>query len=326
MEIMILPCAEEQVLDCVRISVASYEKIHDVYEALLGEEIHDGVMGAWRQNKAKTIDQQQRGKNAMVALLDGKVAGFVSYSIINGVGHISNNAVDASFRGQGIAGRLYTCALEAMKKEGVQYASVLTGLDNGHAAARRAYKKVGFEKNLPYTTFYQKLEKTGEKPNDFADFGFEIKPFEKKDLSACEGIALNAGNQIHDAYIRHLGQEMHDAVMPKWEQELVREVGEQLENHKGFVLFDGENVIGFISYQIQDHLGIFGHHAIRTAYRGRGLGERLYRIALSRMEEDGAKFARVVVGMDGGQDAARRVCEKTGFIQGLPSVRYYQKL
>ena len=35
--------------------------------------------------------------------------------------------------------------------------TVTTGLDDGHAPARRAYEKAGFEKNLPSLTYYKKL-------------------------------------------------------------------------------------------------------------------------------------------------------------------------
>jgi hypothetical protein len=44
-----------------------------------------------------------------------------------------------------------------MKEQGVKVATVLTGLDEGHAPARRAYEKIGFEKNLKHITYYKKL-------------------------------------------------------------------------------------------------------------------------------------------------------------------------
>lgn len=325
MEIMVSPCKEEQIPDCVRISVTSYEKIHDVYAALLGDEIHDGVMGSWRQNKAKTIEQQQKGKNAVVALADGTVAGFVSYAVINGVGHISNNAVDPAFRGLGIAGHLYTSALEGMKKDGVSYATVQTGLDDGHASARRAYQKVGFEKNLPYITLYQKLEKT-MRTGDFEDAAVRILLFKEENLTECKAIALEAWTQIHAVYGERLGKEIHDGVMPNWEDALLKELEEQLRNQNGYVLLDGEQIIGFISYSVQENLGFVGYHAITSGYRNRGLGERMYQFVLAKMMEDGAEYAKLAVGLDDGHAAARRVCEKTGFLRGLPSVWYYRKL
>ena len=319
MEIKVTPCREEQVADCVRISLTSYERIHDVYLSLLGEEIHEGVMGSWRKSKANSIEEQQKEKNAVVALADGTVAGFVSYLISGGIGHIGNNAVDPNFRGHGIARQLYKTALAGMKKDGMEYAAVHTGLDDGHAAARRAYQKVGFEKNLPYMSFYQKLEKTPALAVD------SIQPFREEYLPACKMIALEAWADIHKVYSKRLGREMHDAVMPNWEDALLRQLEEQLRGN-GYVLLDGEQVIGFISCQVEKNLGIIGYFAIHPAYRDRGFGTKLMQFVLSKMAEAGAEYAKVNVGLDDGHIAARRVCEKMGFAQGLPSVWYYQKL
>ena len=326
MEIKVLPCKEEQVADCVRISLTSYEYIHEVYTKLLGEEIHDGTMGSWRVNKAKTITEQQRDeKNAVVALADGKIAGFVSYLVHNGVGHVGNNAVDPAFRGNGIAGYLYRNVLDGMRKEGLAYATVHTGLDDGHAAARRAYQKVGFGKNRSYMAYYQKLPKDAA-VWEFADEKVMLRAFMADDLAACKEIALEAWTRIHEGYIEQLGKEMHDGVMPNWENELLRELEQQLIGDDSFVLLDAEMIVGFISYKKLGNLGQIGYHAIAPAYRGRGLGEKMYRFLLAKMVTDGTEFARVNVGLEDAQAAARRVCEKAGFAQGLPSIWYYQKL
>lgn len=42
--------------------------------------------------------------------------------------------------------------------EGMKYATVSTGLDDGHAPARRAYEKMGFSKNLPSVKYYMEPE------------------------------------------------------------------------------------------------------------------------------------------------------------------------
>ena len=56
-----------------------------------------------------------------------------------------------------IAPQMYNFVLEKMREEGMLYAKVHTGLDDGHIPARRAYQKVGFEKNLPSVDYYMKL-------------------------------------------------------------------------------------------------------------------------------------------------------------------------
>ena len=156
--IEIMPAREEHVEDCVRISLAVYEHIHDVYREHLGTDIHDTVMKEWRKNKADSIREQQSGEHAFVALLDGKVVGFAAFSIQGELGIIGNNAVDPEYRGNGIAGLLYQRLLKGIRENGARYAMVRTGGDEGHAPARKAYEKLGFKKFLPSVEYYMDLE------------------------------------------------------------------------------------------------------------------------------------------------------------------------
>lgn len=45
-ELTIVPCTEEYVEECARISVEAYEIIHECYAELMTEEIHEGETGA----------------------------------------------------------------------------------------------------------------------------------------------------------------------------------------------------------------------------------------------------------------------------------------
>ena len=157
MEIEIVPARPEHVADCVRISLEVYEGIHEVYRELLGAEIHDNVMKNWREEKAASIERQQLADNAYVALLDGKVVGFAGFRMEGDVGILTNNAVDQNYRGNGIAGLLYNHALAQLKAKGVRFVKVVTGGDEGHGPARRAYEKAGFKKYLPSVTYYMDL-------------------------------------------------------------------------------------------------------------------------------------------------------------------------
>lgn len=157
-QVTIVPCVEAYVDECARISVEAYEFIHECYIDLITEEIHQDLMGNWREIKAAAIKKQQRGENAYVALVDGKVAGFIAFRInSNGVGEILNNAVDSNYRGMGIGGKLYKFVFAEMQKQGVGYAMVTTGGDDGHAPARKAYEKAGFKHFTPSRTYYRKL-------------------------------------------------------------------------------------------------------------------------------------------------------------------------
>ena len=100
-----------------------------------------------------------REGHGYVALVDGEVAGFIHYSV-GGDGisaEVGNNAVSSRFRGRGIAQRMYSFIEEKMREEGVKYVTVVTGLDEGHAPARRAYEKAGFDKGLESVRYFKMI-------------------------------------------------------------------------------------------------------------------------------------------------------------------------
>ena len=327
MKIEIVPCREEYVADCVRISVTSYEYIHEKYADHLGRELHDAVMPTWRAAKAKSIEDQQRGEHAYVALADGEVAGFISYIASSPYyGQVGNNAVDPKFRGHGIGTMLYCHVLAEMKQAGYRYAMVMTGLDDGHAAARRTYGKAGFEKNLPYVTYYQKLAPVSEPAATRWDDGTEILPCTDAHIADCRRICLTAWTAIHEAYKTHLGAELHDAVMPNWAAETQDRVETLLHSGKGYVILSDGAVAGFIGWRQEGHLGIVGYNAVDPAYRGRGFAGKLYTFVLDQMRQAGLEYARVQTGLDDGHAAARRAYGKIGFEKYLPSVTFYQEL
>jgi GNAT superfamily N-acetyltransferase len=74
------------------------------------------------------------------------------------VGTIGTNAVQSAFRGRGIGGQLYQKVFDCLKAEGISFVKVVTGLDEGHAPARRAYEKAGFKANLKSICYYKKIE------------------------------------------------------------------------------------------------------------------------------------------------------------------------
>ena len=53
-------------------------------------------------------------------------------------------AVDPSAQGQGAGTRLTTAAVDVIREAGFAFATVGTGGDQGHAAARATYCKAGF--------------------------------------------------------------------------------------------------------------------------------------------------------------------------------------
>lgn len=90
---------------------------------------------------------------------DGVILGFVSYqmSAARKVGTIHYNGVALAARGRGIGSRQVARVLEIFREAGMEYACVGTGLNEGHAPARRVYEKNGFEPLITYVMYARQL-------------------------------------------------------------------------------------------------------------------------------------------------------------------------
>lgn len=89
----------------------------------------------------------------LTALVDGKVAGYVGCYCIAGAGEITNVAVEASFRRQGIGGML----LERLYEEGAALETFEFFLEvrESNAAAIALYSHQGFVKEGIRKNFYE---------------------------------------------------------------------------------------------------------------------------------------------------------------------------
>ncbi|HXI17440.1 MAG TPA: GNAT family N-acetyltransferase [Chloroflexota bacterium] len=171
---------------CQEIALVAWERIHAERRHLLGETLYGHLTGDWRGAKAAAVARhlEQHPDWTLVACVTSmtrattaclreaahepdaaqadsgeQVVGFVTFRLDReeSVGTIGNNAVDPASQGRGIAGLLYRHVLERFRAEGMRVASVTTGLDDGHAPALAAYRKVGFSAEVPSVTLYQKL-------------------------------------------------------------------------------------------------------------------------------------------------------------------------
>jgi ribosomal protein S18 acetylase RimI-like enzyme len=147
---------------CAELAVTAWQRVHDAFTAILGADMHGRLFAGWEERKARDVrrvvhDQPER---ALVAVAGEAIVGFVTFQMdsTRSVGVIGNNAVTPQWQGRGIAGALYQAVLARMRRNGMRQAQVTTGLDEGHAPARAAYRKAGFRVGLPSITYYQDLD------------------------------------------------------------------------------------------------------------------------------------------------------------------------
>ena len=158
-QVVIIPAQEEHLSAAGDIAIAAWTPIREVFRECLGDELYYSQFSNWQEEKRLGVEKMLRSGRGYVAMLDGKVAVFISYRINEETrtGEICGNAVNPEIRGMGIGPKMYEFVQNKMREEGMLYAMVHTGLDDGHAPARRAYEKAGFEKNLPSVNYYKKL-------------------------------------------------------------------------------------------------------------------------------------------------------------------------
>lgn len=152
----------EDVETLVEIAIAAWEPINAARMQILGGELFTALRADWRTWKAEQVrsacapDGRAR---VCVAEDGGRVVGFATYYVneSSGVGELGNNAVHTDARGKGIGGKMYEYVFDRLRERGMRFVAVHTGGDSGHAAARRAYEKAGFNIQDPKVHYYRKL-------------------------------------------------------------------------------------------------------------------------------------------------------------------------
>jgi len=144
-----------------QIAVQAWVPIHASYRQRLGDEIYAALHTGWEGRKAEAVRNAARTRPGCVCVTEvrGKVVGFTTFSLdgTTKVGTITDNAVDPDCQGQGVGTFQHQRVLDLMRQRGMKFAKVGTGLDDGHAAARRSYEKAGFDRRLEHVTYFMAL-------------------------------------------------------------------------------------------------------------------------------------------------------------------------
>ena len=154
---------KEDVDAACEIAKCAWARIHDSFRTIMGPEMHGVVCANWENNKAVQVrghfEQHPDWFYVVIQEVDEKVVGFVTVRINKekSLGTIGNNAIDPNLQGRGLGSAMHCFVLDRFKMMGLRFASVTTGLDEGHAPARRAYEKAGFHIRQEDVTYYKAL-------------------------------------------------------------------------------------------------------------------------------------------------------------------------
>ena len=158
---MMRPCRPEDLETVTDIANRAWRGIHAAYRRILGDGIFLALFPCHGTRKGNDVRAffERCPDCCWVCEEEGRVVGFITYLMDSEkrLGTICNNAVDPSCPLKGIGQQMYAFLLEQFRRNNMRYATVRTGLDEGHAKARRAYERAGFAVRLDSAQYYMKL-------------------------------------------------------------------------------------------------------------------------------------------------------------------------
>ena len=138
--------------DDIPLIVQVAREMWDMGAARAMEQRHGQIAGRpWQEHVADSMLSAMEARvsqgSCIVAEVNGHLAGWASWSFDEdrSIGTVGYNGVHPQFRGHGIGTELVRRALEALRAGGMRIAAVTTGLNEGHAAARAVYERLGFK-------------------------------------------------------------------------------------------------------------------------------------------------------------------------------------
>jgi len=159
---VIRPARAEDIETVCEIAELAWQPIFAEFRRRLGDELDSRLRPQVKGLKEAQVRQAfaQHPECMIVTEVDGRVVAFATFFATDPerkIGEIGNNAVHPDFQGRGLARMQYERIFEELRKLGMDYVRVTTGLDDAHAPARRAYEAAGFDRDLPTVTYYREL-------------------------------------------------------------------------------------------------------------------------------------------------------------------------
>ena len=141
----------------------AFQPIFDSFRQILGNTIYEYAQlpeDEAQKDLLKSLFDKNSIWQTWKVNLEETTVGFISIRIDKKakVGEIGLNAVHPNYANKGIGTQMYDFAVEIMRKEGMKVATVATGGDPSHLSARKAYRKAGFNVEIPSVWMCQVIE------------------------------------------------------------------------------------------------------------------------------------------------------------------------
>lgn len=156
------PARPEQLPLLHEIRLAAFAPVFASFRSILGDELYQLAQARDDAGQADLLDSLlQPGSKWEIYVVEraAEVVGFVSLQLNHETksGEIGLNAVHPKHAGHGIGTAMYEFALNRMKQAGMLVATVSTGGDPSHEPARQAYRKAGFDAEIPSVWMCRRL-------------------------------------------------------------------------------------------------------------------------------------------------------------------------
>lgn len=158
----ILPFDKDTHLDdLLKLTIRAWEPVFPEMRKAIPGYVYDSFYpDGWQARQLHDVRAmcEEPGVLLHIAMTDGQMSGYLGLKAHqeDQMGEIYIIAVDPAFQRHGIGSVLMDFALAWMRDQDLTMAMVETGGDPGHAPARAAYQKAGFER-YPVARYFRKL-------------------------------------------------------------------------------------------------------------------------------------------------------------------------
>ncbi len=141
----------------------AFKPVFESFRKILGDVIYETAQrpeDITQKELLKSYFEEDSVWKTWKVIHDSQIIGFLTIRLDaeQAVGEIGLNAVDPNFAGKGVGTRTYDFAIDEMKRAGMKVATVATGGDPSHLPARKAYRKAGFNVEIPSVWMCQELD------------------------------------------------------------------------------------------------------------------------------------------------------------------------